>query len=252
MDALRQLADRAGIELHEDANAGPRVRNVKRRMAAMERAVTWYHERLLTSPDARPARDYLRSRGIDGDVARQFKLGWAPDEWDALRRSLKLNEKVLARRDSALSTSATAARTRCARGSSFRSSIPRARPSRWGDGSADVGDDRDPMDASKPKYKNSPETPIYSKRRTLYALNFAKDDIIKSGEIIVCEGYTDVIAFFTRRAAARRRDVRHRTRRRALSPHAQLRQADRPRLRRRRRRPERRRLGLSVGAPARG
>ncbi len=46
------------------------------------------------------------------------------------------------------------------------------------------------------KYKNSPETSIYSKRRTLYALNLAKDDIIKSGEIIVCEGYTDVIAFF--------------------------------------------------------
>ena len=51
--------------------------------------------------------------------------------------------------------------------------------------------------ASKPKYKNSPETTIYSKRRTLYALNWAKDDIIKSDEIIVCEGYTDVIAFFT-------------------------------------------------------
>jgi DNA primase len=47
------------------------------------------------------------------------------------------------------------------------------------------------------KYKNSPETPIYSKRRILYGLNWAKDDIIKSGEIIVCEGYTDVIAFFS-------------------------------------------------------
>jgi DNA primase len=46
------------------------------------------------------------------------------------------------------------------------------------------------------KYKNSPETTIYSKRKSLYALNWAKDDIIKSGEIIVCEGYTDVIAFF--------------------------------------------------------
>ncbi len=52
------------------------------------------------------------------------------------------------------------------------------------------------MGRFEPKYKNSPETSIYSKRRTLYALNFAKDDIIKSGEIIVCEGYTDVIAFF--------------------------------------------------------
>jgi DNA primase len=50
---------------------------------------------------------------------------------------------------------------------------------------------------SEPKYKKSPETAIYSKRRTLYALNWAKDDIIKSGEIIVCEGYTDVIACFS-------------------------------------------------------
>ena len=45
--------------------------------------------------------------------------------------------------------------------------------------------------------RTAPRPPIYSKRRTLYALNFAKDDVIKSGEIIVCEGYTDVIAFFT-------------------------------------------------------
>ncbi len=61
----------------------------------MERAVEWYHQRLLESPDARGARDYLRSRGIDGELARQFKLGWAPDEWDALTTSLKLNEKTL-------------------------------------------------------------------------------------------------------------------------------------------------------------
>ncbi|NDF83021.1 MAG: DNA primase, partial [Actinobacteria bacterium] len=50
----------------------------------MAQAVEWYHQRLLTSPDAKAARDYLRSRGLSGDVARQFKLGWAPDEWDAL------------------------------------------------------------------------------------------------------------------------------------------------------------------------
>ena len=47
-----------------------------------------------------------------------------------------------------------------------------------------------------PKYKNSPEGPIYSKRRTLYGLNWAKKDIVDRGEVVVCEGYTDVIAFF--------------------------------------------------------
>ncbi len=44
----------------------------------------WYHERLLTDPGARAARDYLRQRGLHGDIARQFKLGWAPDDWDRL------------------------------------------------------------------------------------------------------------------------------------------------------------------------
>jgi len=58
-------------------------------------AVTWYHQRLLSAPDAGPARDYLRSRGYDGSVVRQFRLGWAPDDWDALSTSLKLSEKVL-------------------------------------------------------------------------------------------------------------------------------------------------------------
>ena len=55
---------------------------------------------------------------------------------------------------------------------------------------------RDPTVASRRSTRTQPETSIYSKRRTLYALNWAKDDVIKSDEIIVCEGYTDVIAFF--------------------------------------------------------
>jgi DNA primase len=197
MDALRHLADRAGIELHEDANAGPARKERQEAMSAMERAVTWYHERLLTSPDARPARDYLRGRGIDGDIARQFKLGWAPDEWDALAKSLSLNEKVLS------ATGLGFLNKRDRRQDALRARVifPIFDPS----GKAiavggrilpSASDQPRPDGRVEPKYKNSPETPIYSKRRTLYALNFAKDDIIKSGEIIVCEGYTDVIAFF--------------------------------------------------------
>jgi DNA primase len=196
IDALRQLADRAGIELHDDAQAGPARKERQEAMAAMDRAVAWYHERLLTSPDARPARDYLRSRGIDGDLARQFKLGWAPDEWDALSASLKLSDKVLSatglgfvnkreRRQDSLRARVIfpifdpSGKAIAVGGRVLPTSVPRA------DGRVES------------KYKNSPETPIYSKRRTLYALNFAKDDVIKSGEIIVCEGYTDVIAFFS-------------------------------------------------------
>src|SRR5690606_37565164 len=62
---------------------------------AMQTAVDWYHDRLLNAPDARGARDYLRSRGLSGEVARQFKIGWAPDEWDALAREAGIDAKLL-------------------------------------------------------------------------------------------------------------------------------------------------------------
>ena len=197
MDALRQLAERAGIELHEDAKAGPARKERQEAMAAMDRAVTWYHERLLGAPDARPAREYLRSRGIDGELARQFKLGWAPDEWDALSASLKLNEKVLSDNGARLREQARSSTGRPARASHLSDFRSERQGHRRGRASTSYHGTPRPDGRVEPKYKNSPETPIYSKRRTLYALNFAKDDIIKSGEIIVCEGYTDVIAFFS-------------------------------------------------------
>src|SRR5664280_2057855 len=70
-EAVRLLADRAGIELHEDLNAGPARKERQEALAAMEKAVEWYHDRLLHSPDARPAREYLRPRGITGDVCHR-------------------------------------------------------------------------------------------------------------------------------------------------------------------------------------
>jgi len=199
IDAVRFLADRAGIELHEDANAGPARKERQEFLGAMEKAVDWYHDRLLNSPDARPAREYLRTRGIGGDVARRFKLGWAPDDWDALSSSLKLNEKLMT------GTGLGFVNKRGRRQDALRARIifpifdpggkaiavgGRILPPPFGPPPRDDG-------YVEAKYKNSPETPIYSKRRTLYGLNWAKDDIIKSGEIIVCEGYTDVIAFFS-------------------------------------------------------
>ena len=197
VEALRLLADRAGIELHEDANAGPALKERREALDVMERAVAWYHERLLESPDARGAREYLKSRGIGGDVARKFKLGWAPDEWDALASGLKLNEKAL------LATGLGFVNKRERRQDALRARIifpifdPAGKAIAVGGRILPSSSDAPRADGRvEPKYKNSPETSIYSKRRTLYALNFAKDDVIKSGEIIVCEGYTDVIAFF--------------------------------------------------------
>ncbi len=196
VDAVRLLADRAGITLHEDREAG---RDHQRRSAlldAMERAVAWYHERLLMSPDAGPARDYLRSRGYDGDVVRRFRLGWAPDDWDALAKALKLPEKVLS--DSGLGFVNRRGRPQ----DFFRARIlfpicdPSGRPVAIGGRILPTAPGGAPPERPEPKYKNSQESPIYSKRRTLYALNWSKQGVIAQGEVVVCEGYTDVIGCF--------------------------------------------------------
>jgi len=201
-EAVRRLADRAGVTITEDPTATAERQQRTPLLDAMAKAVAFYHERLLSAPDAGPARDYLRSRGYDGDVVRRFSLGWAPDDWDALAKRLKVPEKVLV--DSGLGFVNRRGRQQDA----FRARVlfpifdPSGRPIALGgrilptrdDGSADADVAAGP--GPGPKYKNSQDGPIYSKRRTLYGLNWAKQDVIASGEVIVCEGYTDVIAFF--------------------------------------------------------
>ena len=81
------------------------------------------------------------------------------------------------------------------RGSSSRSAIPPASRSHSVD-ECSLPPPGDSNGSRGPKYKNSQEGPIYSKRRTLYGLNWAKKDVVSSGEVVVCEGYTDVIGFF--------------------------------------------------------
>ncbi len=197
VEAVRRLADRSGITITEDAAVTAERQRRTPFYDAMTKAVAFYHDRLLTAPDAGPARDYLRSRGYDGDIVRAFQLGWAPDGWDALASHLKVPEKVLV--DSGLGF----VNKRGRRQDAFRGRVifpifdssgkaialgGRILPQRGGSvpgGSVPDG----------PKYKNSQDGPIYAKRRTLYGLNWAKADVVSSGEVIVCEGYTDVIAF---------------------------------------------------------
>ncbi len=198
VDAVEWLAGRAGISIaREEPGSGrrPDGRQRSRLLEAMERAVAWYHERLLAHPDGAPARDYLASRGYDKEVAGAFRLGWAPHDWDALARALKLPEEVLTA--AGLGFVNRAGRVQDA----FRGRVifpifdPGGRAVALGGrvlpGAGQVGGRE-----AGPKYKNSPETAIYSKRRTLYGLNWAKANVVETGEVIVCEGYTDVIAFF--------------------------------------------------------
>ncbi len=187
--SVEKLAQKAGIELHYTSGAGTGERKHRKELQdLMVQAVEWYHARLLEGPDARAARDYLRSRGLAGDVARTFKLGWAPDDWDQLCQALGAPAKMLT--EVGLGFVNKAGRLQ----DSFRARVmfpifdengnPVAFGGRILPGSTDPA-----------KYKNSSETPIYTKSRTLYGLNWAKGSVIKEDKVIVCEGYTDVIGF---------------------------------------------------------
>jgi DNA primase len=149
--------------------------------------VEWYHERLLSSPDAAAARGYLRQRGLTGDEVRAFKIGWAPDAWDALSTALKLDKQVLV--DAGL-----ARLNRNGRPTDFF----RARilfPIFDANGDAVGFGGRVMPGGQGGKYVNTPETALYQKSKLLYALNWSKARIVTDDRAIVCEGYTDVIGF---------------------------------------------------------
>jgi DNA primase len=194
--AVEQLAAKAGIQLSYTTGGEGKERSRRKSLVeAMTKAVDWYHDRLLNGPDARAARDYLRKRGLAGDVARQFKLGWAPDDWDAMCRDLKLPADVL--RDTGLAFTNKAGRMQ----DSFRARVMFPIFTENGEPVA-FGGRIMPGSTDPAKYKNSSETAIYAKSKTLYGLHWAKNEVVTSDQVIVCEGYTDVIGFH--RAGLRR------------------------------------------------
>lgn len=186
--AIERLAARANITLRYDNEATGRDRMRRSKLVeAMEAAVDWYHERLLSGPDAGAARAYLRSRGYDRELIERFKIGYAPAGWDTLCKALNLPADVA--RDTGLGYLNKIGKVN----DFFQKRIlfpifdPNGSPVAFGG--------RKLPDDDGPKYKNSSETKLYSKSRTLYGLNWAKTGVVSAGEVIVCEGYTDVIAF---------------------------------------------------------
>lgn len=187
--AVERLAAKANLSLrYTDADGGQYRKRRLQLSDLVERAVEWYHQRLLVGADAGPARGYLRSRGITGDDVRRFRLGWAPDGWDELSRALRVSDDDW--RDSGLGLINRRGRQQ----DFFRSRIlfpifdPQGDPIGFGG--------RKMQGADGPKYLNPGSTPIYDKSKVLYGLSAAKADIVQVQEAIICEGYTDVIGFF--------------------------------------------------------
>lgn len=186
--AVEFLAAKSGVTLrYTDRNEGERREARGKLREAMAAAVEWYHQRLLTGGDSGAARHYLRERGFDSDRVRRYKIGWAPDDWDQLVKALPFSPKVL--RDAGLGRESKRGGTN----DFFRARVLFPIFDVQGDPIGFGG--RMLPGGRPPKYQNTPETALYRKSKVLYGLNWAKDEAVRANEVIICEGYTDVIGF---------------------------------------------------------
>ena len=189
--AVEYLADRYGIELeYEESSArGDAERHRRERLRALLEQATAYYERVLHDAGAAaPAREYLTQRGLGDDVCRRFRLGFSLAGWDKLReaaRAKKFSDQDLL--DAGLVVPGKSARPY----DRFRGRImfPLAddRGRTLGFGARTMGDE-------KPKYLNSPETPLYHKSEAVFGLHAAKAAAGREDRVYVVEGYTDVLA----------------------------------------------------------
>ncbi|MEI8310474.1 MAG: DNA primase [Verrucomicrobiota bacterium] len=196
--AVRKLAQRAGVPIIEEAGGGDddKQRGLKQRLLALHvEAAGWFQQNLLKSQAGVVARDYLKSRGINGEIARSWQLGYAPDSWDALLvflRERKFSKEEIFRSGLASSKEEGDTENLYCR---FRDRVMFPIWNDYGEVVAFSGRVLDP-EAKAAKYVNSPETPLFTKGKVLYGLNKSKRDLIEKNAAIVCEGQLDLISAF--------------------------------------------------------
>ncbi|MBP1241666.1 DNA primase [Frigoribacterium sp. PvP120] len=188
-EAVERLAGRIGFALHyEDGGQASDHGNRARLLAANEAAREFFVEH-LTAADADPARRFLGERGFDPAAAERFGVGFAPKSFDALRSHLK----GLRFTDEELVTAGLLSQGDRSPYDRFRGRL--VWPIRDVTGSTIGFGARRLLDDDKgPKYLNTPETPVYHKSQVLYGLDLARRDIAKGKQVVIVEGYTDVMA----------------------------------------------------------
>lgn len=182
-DAIQQLAQQLGMELPADVDDGSARASRQPLYDALDQANRWYQEQLREYP---PAVNYLKQRGLTGNTAKTFGIGWAPDAWQGVADRLK-NRLQAAEQAGLVSKGQKDAQRYFDR---FRGRIMfPIRDTRGrviGFGGRVTGND-------EPKYLNSPETPVFHKGRELYGLYEARQANRELPRVLIVEGYMDVV-----------------------------------------------------------
>ena len=188
-EAIEELARAAGLEIPRESGPGPRAeqRNTDH-YALLERADQFYRSQLREHAQAQKAVDYLKQRGLSGEIAATFGIGYAPPGWDSLLRYFGSDTQT---QNAAVELGLLVRKDDGRLYDRFRDRVMfpiRDRRGRCiGFGGRVFGDE-------KPKYMNSPESPLFHKGQELYGLFEARKASQKLERLLVVEGYMDVVA----------------------------------------------------------
>jgi len=192
-ETIERLASRIGYQLtYEQSSGGPKAPTVQRsRLLEANNQASIFYQEQLQLPTASNARELLIKRGFDKTASQSFEIGYAPDQWDALSKFL-LGKGFSA--EELLLAGLTKEGTKGAI-DRFRNRLIWPIRDISGDlvgfGARKLASDEED---TGPKYLNTPETSIYKKSQVLYGLDKAKKEIAKKRQVVIVEGYTDVMA----------------------------------------------------------
>ncbi|MBN9141846.1 MAG: DNA primase [Micrococcales bacterium] len=190
-EAVERMAARAGIELHyEDGGSAPSDHGQRARLLAANAAAERFFREQLATPAAQPGRDFLGGRGFDQAAAERFGVGYAPKSFDALKNALTAQGFTV---DELTASGLLSTGDRGNSYDRFRGRviwpIRDVTGQTVGFGARKLFDDD-----QGPKYLNTPETLVFHKSQVLYGLDLARRDVAKSKQVVIVEGYTDVMA----------------------------------------------------------
>lgn len=193
VEAVRKLSEKAGIHLIEETY-DPQLDKIRRAKSAIlqanQKAADYFHRLLFTSPQAQEAREYLKSRGFDEQMAKNWKIGWAPIHsgeflsWgraEGMRDSVLIDAGLVSRGD---------------RGdiyARFKDRLMFPIYNEYGECVAFSGRILKAKENTG-KYVNTPETSVFKKGNVVFGLDKAKTHISRRGRVLLCEGQIDVIA----------------------------------------------------------
>ncbi|MCU7960951.1 MAG: DNA primase [gamma proteobacterium symbiont of Bathyaustriella thionipta] len=185
-EAIEELAEQAGLEIPREPSALHSQTNDSDLYELLSQTSRWYQQQLRSHAQKQTALDYLKQRGLNGEIAATFAIGYAPPGWDNLLHSVGTDKIPLLRRAGLISEPDSGKRY-----DRFRERIMFPIRDRRG---RTIGFGGRILDDGSPKYLNSPETEVFHKGRELYGLYEARKANRKLAHLLVVEGYMDVVA----------------------------------------------------------